>query len=74
MYCDVDGQQGVSTVRDWSYACQRFVGSNYALVGDAACFVDPILSGESILHYAVLPILALAVLATKDGDSDALSV
>jgi 2-polyprenyl-6-methoxyphenol hydroxylase-like FAD-dependent oxidoreductase len=29
---------------DWSYVCDSFKGPGYLLVGDAACFVDPILS------------------------------
>lgn len=37
--------EGLRFVRDWSYAMSRFVGENWALIGDAACFVDPILSG-----------------------------
>jgi halogenation protein CepH len=32
------------TVRDWSYRCERFAGPGWLLVGDAAGFVDPILS------------------------------
>ena len=31
--------------RDWSFTHKRFVGPGWMLVGDAACFVDPILSG-----------------------------
>ncbi|MBM4435952.1 MAG: tryptophan 7-halogenase [Actinobacteria bacterium] len=34
----------VDTLSDWSFFCRRFHGPGYALVGDAACFVDPILS------------------------------
>ncbi len=30
--------------RDWSYCSTRFHGPGYCLAGDAACFVDPILS------------------------------
>jgi flavin-dependent dehydrogenase len=30
---------------DWSFACERFGGPGWMMVGDAACFVDPILSG-----------------------------
>lgn len=37
--------QRLRRTRDWSYACKRFAGDGYALIGDAACFVDPILSG-----------------------------
>lgn len=32
------------TQSDWSYICRSFQGPGYLLVGDAACFVDPILS------------------------------
>ena len=31
--------------RDWSFSHTRFAGPGWALAGDAACFVDPILSG-----------------------------
>ena len=31
--------------RDWSFAQSRMAGPGWLLVGDAACFVDPILSG-----------------------------
>ena len=41
---DAKGQR-LRRTRDWSYACTRFAGEGYALIGDAACFVDPILSG-----------------------------
>lgn len=39
-----DGQR-IRYARDWSYACSQFRGKNFLLLGDAACFVDPILSG-----------------------------
>lgn len=32
------------TARDWSYVCERFSGPGWALVGDAAAFIDPLLS------------------------------
>jgi len=31
--------------KDWSYSHGRFVGPGWMMVGDAACFTDPILSG-----------------------------
>ena len=34
----------VRAQRDWSYCTTRFYGPGYCLAGDAACFVDPILS------------------------------
>lgn len=38
-------QDGLRFVRDWSFYHSRFHGKNWFLVGDAACFVDPVLSG-----------------------------
>jgi flavin-dependent dehydrogenase len=32
------------TARDWSYQCRAFSGPGWALVGDAAAFIDPLLS------------------------------
>ncbi|MGH3500008.1 MAG: tryptophan 7-halogenase [Nocardioidaceae bacterium] len=32
------------TARDWSYTCHRFHGPGWALIGDAAAFVDPLLA------------------------------
>jgi flavin-dependent dehydrogenase len=39
------------TLQDWSHICERICGPGYFLVGDAAAFVDPILS--SGVHLAV---------------------
>jgi flavin-dependent dehydrogenase len=35
---------GFRTIRDWSYTSERFHGPGWLLVGDAAAFVDPLLS------------------------------
>ncbi|HEX6472286.1 MAG TPA: NAD(P)/FAD-dependent oxidoreductase [Streptosporangiaceae bacterium] len=35
---------GFRTIKDWSYTCRRFYGPGWALVGDAAAFIDPLLS------------------------------
>lgn len=40
------------TIRDWSYRSAEMAGPGYFAVGDAACFVDPILS--SGVYLAVL--------------------
>ena len=37
--------------RDWSYSSSRFAGDGYVLVGDAACFIDPLFS--SGVHLAL---------------------
>ena len=31
-------------IKDWSYTCTRFHGPGWSLVGDAAAFIDPLLS------------------------------
>ena len=49
--------ESARVVRDWSYVSQRLVGDGYILVGDAACFIDPLFS--SGVHLA----LSSAVLA-----------
>jgi FAD-dependent halogenase len=36
--CDVD------TITDWAYTCDRMAGDGFMLAGDAACFLDPLLS------------------------------
>jgi flavin-dependent dehydrogenase len=35
---------GYRTIKDWSYTCKKFYGPGWALVGDAAAFIDPLLS------------------------------
>lgn len=36
--------EGVTGARDWSYRARRVAGPGILLAGDAACFIDPILS------------------------------
>lgn len=40
-----------TVVRDWSYTSRQLAGDNFVLVGDAACFVDPLFS--SGVHLAM---------------------
>ena len=50
-------------VKDWSYACENIAGDGYALLGDAACFIDPLFS--SGVHLALMSgVLAAAYAAT----------
>lgn len=35
---------GPHLVRDWSYTASRYWGPGYLLLGDAACFIDPLFS------------------------------
>ena len=57
--------------RDWSYQNRKIVGQNWLCVGDAAAFVDPILSGG--VDFAIRGGLnaALAVIAANQGESSA---
>lgn len=52
---EIAGAKQVDQVRVWkdySYASDRFSGSNYRLVGDAAAFIDPLFSQG--IHMALL--------------------
>ncbi|MCG8915750.1 tryptophan 7-halogenase [Actinokineospora sp. PR83] len=51
------------TEKDYSYTSERFAGPGYFLVGDAACFLDPLLStGVHLAMYSAM--LAAASLAS----------
>jgi flavin-dependent dehydrogenase len=50
-------------IKDWSYVTTKMTGDGYALVGDAACFIDPLFS--SGVHLALQSgVLAAAYAAT----------
>jgi flavin-dependent dehydrogenase len=53
---------------DYSYASTNFVGPGYFLVGDAACFLDPLLSTG--VHLAMLSAMltAVTITAIEKGD------
>ncbi len=60
---------GPNVVRDWSYVCQKMAGPGYVLVGDAACFVDPLFS--SGVHLALMSgVLAAALVTSSLSDPD----
>ena len=44
-------RQGPFAVRDWSYCASAMTGPGFVLVGDAACFIDPLFSTG--VHLAV---------------------
>jgi hypothetical protein len=44
-----DQTRDVSAIRDWSYESRQLVGPGWAMVGDSAGFVDPILSSGVML-------------------------
>jgi flavin-dependent dehydrogenase len=54
---------GPFVLKDWSYVSDEVVGNGYILVGDAACFVDPLFS--SGVHLALMAgVLAAAYVTT----------
>ena len=57
---------GYRTQRDWSYTCRRFHGPGWALVGDAAAFIDPLLSTGVALAVRGARILSDAVCIALD--------
>lgn len=58
---------GPFVIRDWSYVSDEVVGDGYILVGDAACFVDPLFSAG--VHLALTAgVLAAAYVTTALQD------
>ena len=59
---------GPEVVKDWSYTSQRMAGDGWVLVGDAACFVDPLFS--SGVHLAMMSgVMAAAYVHAAQSDS-----
>lgn len=60
---------GPRVLRDWSYVCRPMAGDGYILVGDAACFVDPLFS--SGVHLALMAgVLAAGYVTSALRDPD----
>jgi flavin-dependent dehydrogenase len=58
----------VKAEKDYSYVCEKFCGPGYFLVGDAACFLDPLLStGVHLAQYSAL-IAAASILSIRRGE------
>ena len=56
-------------LKDWSYTNNPMAGDNYILVGDAACFIDPLFSSGVNLAF-LSGILAAAHITTAIKDKD----
>ncbi len=64
---DAEQIDGIHTETDYSYTSERFSGPGYFMVGDAACFLDPLLS--SGVHLATFSaMLAAASIITLSRD------
>lgn len=49
------------TIKDWSYRSEAMAGPGYFAVGDAACFVDPILSSGAYLAILYAKMAAVGI-------------
>ncbi|HEY0497137.1 MAG TPA: NAD(P)/FAD-dependent oxidoreductase [Kutzneria sp.] len=57
--------------QDYSYAAEEFTGPGYFLAGDAACFLDPLLStGVHLATYSAM-LAAAAIVSTDRGEVEA---
>lgn len=58
----------VKAEQDYSYVAERFCGPGYMLVGDAACFLDPLLStGVHLAQYSGM-LAAAAIVSVARGE------
>lgn len=57
------------TIKDWSYRSDEMAGPGYFAVGDASCFIDPILSSGVFLAvlYAKMCAIGVNTLLTTDA-------
>lgn len=61
----------VRITRDWSFVSERMTGENWVLVGEAAGFADPILSGGLTLAHTGARECAYNLLAIRRGEHSA---
>jgi flavin-dependent dehydrogenase len=58
----------IQAEQDYSYVSDRFCGPGYFLVGDAACFLDPLLStGVHLAQYSAM-LAAASIISTTKGE------
>ena len=68
---DATRVSGYRTIKDWSYTCKKFWGPGWALVGDAAAFIDPLLStGVGLTLRGSLGLAETANLALHNPDDE----
>jgi flavin-dependent dehydrogenase len=55
LLADADFEGSTHVEQDYSYVSERFHGPGYIIIGDAACFLDPLLStGVHLAQYSAL--------------------
>lgn len=66
-----DQKRDVCAIQDWSYASRQISGPGWAMVGDAAGFVDPILSSGVMLAHELGQKAAYTLVSAFGASSDA---
>jgi flavin-dependent dehydrogenase len=62
---------GIRVEQDYSYAADSFAGPGYFMSGDAACFLDPLLStGVHLATYSAMLAAASVIAIVRDGISE----
>lgn len=66
---DADPISACTATRDWSYQANSFAGPRHCLIGDAACFIDPLFStGVHLAVYSATIGAALVATTLKNPD------
>jgi flavin-dependent dehydrogenase len=60
----------LKTETDYSYTAERFSGPGYFIVGDAACFLDPLLSSGVHLATFSAMLAAASITSVREGEID----
>jgi flavin-dependent dehydrogenase len=69
--CAKGSREGrIRTTKDWSFVADRIAGDNWFLVGEAAGFADPILSGGMTLAHTSAREAAYNILAIDRAEHD----
>lgn len=66
-----DQKQDICAIQDWSYTSREIVGPGWAMAGDAAGFVDPILSSGVMLAHELGQKAAYTIVSAFASSSDA---
>ncbi|HEU5380492.1 MAG TPA: NAD(P)/FAD-dependent oxidoreductase [Ktedonobacteraceae bacterium] len=65
-----DQKHDICAIQDWSYESKRMQGAGWALAGDAAGFVDPILSSGVMLAHELSQKAAYTLVSAFSASSD----
>jgi flavin-dependent dehydrogenase len=65
-----DQKHRVMAIQDWSYQSRQFAGDGWAMCGDAAGFVDPVLSSGAMLAHELGQKAAYTINSVFSANSD----